>query len=124
MTGGKKTILIVDDDELNIKLITMILEREGYRVVAAGDAEQGIPLACREPPCLIVLDMKLPGMSGLEATRRLKSESSTARVPILLLTASALYDDMARAYDCGCDYFVTKPIDMKAFTRQIRDIVP
>ena len=115
-----KTLLVVEDDQLNLKLVTMILVREGYRIVGAETAELGLTLAHNEAPSLVIMDLKLPGMDGLEATRRLKADPAVSSIPVLMLTAHALQADKVRAYDAGCVEFVTKPIDLKSFVHAVR----
>ena len=115
-----KTLLVVEDDQLNLKLVTIILVREGYRVVGAETAELGLSLAHTEAPSLVIMDLKLPGMDGLEATKRLKADPAVSSIPVLMLTAYAMQADKVRAYDAGCAEFVTKPIDLKAFIYTVR----
>jgi CheY-like chemotaxis protein len=98
----------------------MILVREGYRVVGAETAELGLSLAQKELPSLIIMDLKLPGMDGLEATRILKADPMMSHIPILMLTAYAMQADKVRAFDAGCAEFVTKPIDLKSFVNTVR----
>jgi two-component system cell cycle response regulator DivK len=115
-------IPIVEDDELNLKLVTIILTRAGHRVVGAGSAELGLLLAYSEAPSLIIMDVKLPEMTGLEATRRLKTDPSVSGIPVRMLTAYAMQEDRAKAFACGCQDFITKPIDMKAFVTAVRSL--
>jgi CheY-like chemotaxis protein len=98
----------------------MILVREGYRVVGAETAELGLSLAQKEPLSLIIMDLKLPGMDGLEATRKLKADPTMSGIPVLMLTAYAMQSDKVRAFDAGCAEFVTKPIDLKSFVNTVR----
>ena len=98
-TLAVKTLLVVEDDQLNLKLVTMILVREGYRVIGAETAETGLSLAHTETPALVIMDLKLPGMDGLEATKRLKADPAVRNIPVLMLTAHAMQADKVRAYD-------------------------
>jgi CheY-like chemotaxis protein len=104
-------ILIIEDDDMNMDMITKRLELRGYRVVAAVDALCGIALAREEPPDLILMDVNLPGVDGLEATRRLKAEAATRDIPVVALTAHAMERDRDRAREAGCDGYESKPVD-------------
>jgi CheY-like chemotaxis protein len=105
-----KKILIVEDVELNRDLLVQLLEEE-YEIVTATDGASGITLAGRERPDLILMDLSLPVMDGWEATRRLKAEEATRAIPIIALTAHAMRGDEEQARACGCDDYLTKPID-------------
>ena len=103
-------ILIVEDVEYNRDLLVQLLEEE-YEVVTAADGAAGIEAAARERPDLILMDLSLPGVDGWEATRRLKAEPETEAIPVIALTAHAMQGDEERARACGCDDYLTKPID-------------
>ena len=103
-------ILIVEDVEYNRDLLVQLLEEE-YEVVTAADGAAGIEAAARERPDLILMDLSLPGIDGWEATRRLKAEPETEAIPVIALTAHAMQGDEERARACGCDDYLTKPID-------------
>jgi CheY-like chemotaxis protein len=111
-----RKILLVEDDANTINLIAILLEREGYAVVQATSAEEGIPLALAGPPDLILMDVALP---GLKATRVLKEAGSTARVPEIALTARARKEDETKALRAGCDGFISKPLSTRAFLDQV-----
>jgi two-component system, cell cycle response regulator DivK len=115
-----KTVLVIEDDELNLKLVTAILSREGFRVVGAESAEKGLPLVRSEKPHIVLMDLKLPGMDGLAATRLIRSDPATARVPVIAVTAYAMDIDVRRAIAAGCDACVTKPLDLKSFVETVR----
>ena len=106
-------ILIVEDVEYNRDLLVQLLEEE-YEVVTAADGAAGIEAAARERPDLILMDLSLPGVDGWEATRRLKAEPETEAIPVIALTAHAMQGDEERARACGCDDYLTKPIDEDA----------
>ena len=106
-------ILIVEDVEYNRDLLVQLLEEE-YEVVTAADGAAGIEAAARESPDLILMDLSLPGVDGWEATRRLKAEPETEAIPVIALTAHAMQGDEERARACGCDDYLTKPIDEDA----------
>jgi CheY-like chemotaxis protein len=104
-------ILLVEDNEMNRDMLTRRLQRRGHEVVVAVDGAEGLELARREAPTLILMDMTLPVLDGWEATRRLKADPTTVGIPIIALTAHAMSEDRARAIEAGCDDFDTKPIE-------------
>jgi CheY-like chemotaxis protein len=104
-------ILLVEDNELNRDMLTRRLQRKGYVVVEAVDGIEGVAAATRERPDLVLMDLELPRLSGLEATRRLRGDPATATLKIVALTAHALSDVRQEALDAGCDAFETKPVD-------------
>jgi|SRR5579872_5805633 len=104
-------ILIVDDNPTNLKLAKVLLTKEGYPVQTAVDAEEALKLLETYKPRLILMDIQLPGMDGLELTRRLKAAPDTRDVVILALTAYAMKGDDEKAKAAGCDGYITKPID-------------
>jgi two-component system, cell cycle response regulator DivK len=114
-----KKILVVEDDPHIMNLIVILLEREGYTVVKATSAEEGISLAHAGPLDLILMDVALPGLDGLEATRILKEAGPTSRVPVIALTAQARKEDEERALRAGCDGFIPKPLSTRAFLEQV-----
>jgi two-component system, cell cycle response regulator DivK len=105
-----KRILIVEDVEYNRELLVQLLE-EDYDVVTAADGAAGIEAAARHQPDVILMDLSLPGVDGWEATRRLKARPETEAIPVIALTAHAMQGDEDRARACGCDDYLTKPID-------------
>ena len=105
-----KTILIVEDVELNRELLVQLLEDE-YRLVLANDGVAALDRVAQERPDLILMDLSLPHMDGWEATRRLKTDSNLAKIPVIVLSAHAMRGDEERARASGCDDFLTKPID-------------
>ena len=105
-------VLLVEDNELNLDMLSRRLTRKGYEVLTALDGERAVALAQAHRPDLVVLDMSLPVLDGLEATRRLKAHPDTGRIPVLILTAHALVHDRDRAFGAGCDDFDTKPVDL------------
>jgi two-component system, cell cycle response regulator DivK len=104
-------ILLVEDNEMNRDMLARRLQRRGHEVVVAVDGAEGLELARREAPTLILMDMTLPVLDGWEATRRLKADPATGGIPIIALTAHAMSEDRARAIEAGCDDFDTKPIE-------------
>lgn len=114
-----KRVLVVEDDPLIMDLIAILLEREGHEVVRATTAEQGLASAEGRPPDLVLMDIALPGIDGLAATRALKSGPATRAVPVVALTAQAMRADAEAAARAGCDGFIAKPISTRAFLRQV-----
>lgn len=102
-------ILIVEDNPANLKLAETILHHAGYETLFAAAGEAGVALARRERPDLILMDVQMPGMNGLEATRLLKSDAATAAIPIVGLTAFAMKGDAERILAAGCDAYLAKP---------------
>jgi CheY-like chemotaxis protein len=116
-------VLVVDDHDFNLKLLERLLELEGREVRAADSLAAAERMLAEEEPAMIVLDMNLPDGSGLELTRRLKSEPRTASIPIVVCTAAVMQSDEERALEAGCDAFVSKPIDMQRFSSIVSSIL-
>ena len=115
------TILIVEDNTLNRKLAETLLKTQGYQLLTALDGQEAIDITTREQPDLVLMDMQLPKVSGYDATRTLKTQPETAHIPIVALTAHAMAEERERAMDAGCDGYITKPIDTRAFADQVRE---
>jgi CheY-like chemotaxis protein len=107
-------VLVVDDNPANLKLARVLLSAEGYQVSTAADAAEALESVRSSPPSLILMDVQLPGMDGLELTRLLKSDPGTRHIAILALTAYAMKGDEERTLAAGCDAYVSKPIDTRA----------
>lgn len=116
-------ILMVEDNEMNVNMLSRRLQKRGYQVITAGDGNQGHSLAQSENPDLILMDISLPGMDGWELTRLLKSNEATRHIPIIALTAHALVTDREKASEAGCDEYETKPIDFERLTRKIESLL-
>jgi two-component system, OmpR family, alkaline phosphatase synthesis response regulator PhoP len=108
---GRKRILCVDDSDLILLMERLVLAREGYELVTASDGEQALALAGENRPDLILLDVIMPRMSGLETCRRLRADARTRSVPIIMLSTRADEEEVAAAYQSGCTDYITKPID-------------
>ena len=117
-------ILLVEDNERNLKLLRDVLDYAGYDVRVARTAEDGITLAASEPPDLILMDLQLPGIDGMEALRRLRDSPRTAGIPVVAVTAQAMKDDRERALDAGFNGYIEKPISVRAFPDQVRRFLP
>jgi two-component system cell cycle response regulator DivK len=103
-------VLIVEDNPANMTLATFLVETAGHTVISATDAEAGLTLARAEQPDLILMDIQLPGMDGLEATRQLKRDDATRAIPVIALTALAMKGDEERIRAAGCDGYIAKPL--------------
>jgi CheY-like chemotaxis protein len=117
-------ILIVEDNERNLKLLRDVLEYAGYDVRAARTAEDGITVAVSEPPDLVLMDLQLPGIDGMEALRRLRDSPRTAGIPVVAVTAQAMKEDRERTLAAGFDGYVEKPISVRSFLDQVRRFLP
>ena len=113
-------ILIVEDNPMNRDMLSRRLIRSGHLVLMAGDGRQGITSAQNECPDLILMDMSLPEIDGWEATRRLKSDKATRRIPVIALTAHAMSSDRQKCLEAGCDDYDTKPVDYQRLTAKIQ----
>jgi len=112
-------ILIIEDNEMNLKLFRDVLRAVGYTTLEATDGKEGIDLATREKPDLILMDIQLPVMDGLEVTRLLKADDRTKEIPIIALTSHAMLGDEKRMCEAGCDGYISKPIDLGLFRAAI-----
>jgi two-component system cell cycle response regulator DivK len=105
-------ILLVEDNEMNRDMLSRRLIRNGYEAVIAVDGQQGVDMALLERPDLILMDMSLPVIDGWEATRRIKANDATRRIPVIALTAHAMAGDREKAMEVGCDDYDTKPVEI------------
>ena len=112
-------ILVIDDNPANLELARYLLGVAGYVVETAGDAEQAQELLKQATPDLILMDIALPGMDGLTLTRKLKADERLKNIPVAAFTASAMVGDEQKALQAGCAGYVTKPIDIDQFTKQV-----
>jgi CheY-like chemotaxis protein len=113
----------VEDNEDNIVLLKTQLEESGYDVIIAGDGKQGVAMAQKESPALILMDMRMPVMDGWEATKVLKGAPETRDIPIIGLSAHAMADDRDKALDAGCDDYVTKPVDLPMLLNKLKQLL-
>ena len=115
------TILVIEDNPANMTLATFLLQGAGHTVLAARDAEVGLTLARSQGPELVLMDIQLPGMDGLEATKLLKQDDATRAIPVIALTALAMKGDEARIRAAGCDGYIAKPLNYKDFLKTVAD---
>lgn len=117
-------LLIVDDEPDNIELLARRLTRRGFEVVSATSAVEGIAKAESERPNLVLMDIKMPQVDGLEATRRLKANPATKDIPVIALTAHAMAEDRANALAAGADEYESKPVDLPTLLAKVTALLP
>ena len=119
----KYTVLLVEDDELNLELLQTVLEGAAFAVLPASAAPAGIELARREQPDAILMDVQMPEMDGLEATRALRADPATCRIPVIAVTAHVKPEDRARCLEAGCALYLPKPVDTRALPEQVEEVI-
>jgi two-component system cell cycle response regulator DivK len=117
------TILLVEDHEDNRIVYRTVLEHFGYTVLEAHDGEEGVRRAREDRPDLVLMDISIPKLDGWEATKVLKSDPATARIPVIALTAHALPEDRARAAEAGCDGYLAKPVEPRRVVEEVRRVL-
>ena len=123
MAHYPKRILIVEDNKLDVRLLKDILQWRGYETLQTGDGLEAIDLAVAKRPDLILMDIQLPDISGLEVTRRLKGDERSRRIPIIAVTAFAMGWHEREALDSGCDAYISKPISIFGFLRTVESFL-
>jgi two-component system cell cycle response regulator DivK len=118
-----KRILIVEDNEKNMKLVRDVLQVKGYATIEAVNAEDGIVLARDQKPDLVLMDIQLPGMSGIEALKVLRADPGTAGIPVIAVTASVMQQDRNLITEAGFDGYIGKPINLKEFLESVRSML-
>ncbi len=116
-------VLIVEDNEKNMKLARDILQAKGFKTVEAVTGEEGVKLAKEKKPDLVLMDIQLPGISGIDAFKQLRADVNTARIPVIALTASVTPTDRSQITAAGFDAFVSKPINLKEFVATVKRLV-
>jgi two-component system cell cycle response regulator DivK len=114
------TILIVEDNEKNLKLVRDVLQVKGHATLEATTAEDGIRIARERMPDLVLMDIQLPGMNGIDALRELRADTATAAIPVIAVTASVMQQDRNLITDAGFDAYVAKPISLREFLEAVR----
>jgi two-component system cell cycle response regulator DivK len=122
MSAG--TILYVEDNEYNRKIVRQLLARTSYRLLEAVDGESGVIMAQQHLPQLVLMDVQLPRMSGLDATRALKADPRTSHIPIIVITSFALSGDREKAADAGADSYLAKPYSPRELLALVRQFLP
>lgn len=115
-----KTVLIVEDNDLNMKLFSDLLEAHGYKTLEARTGAQALELACEKIPDLILMDIQLPGFSGLEVTRKIKKNEKLADIPVIAVTAFAMKGDEERIRLGGCEDYIAKPVSVVSFLETVK----
>ncbi len=115
----EKKVLIVEDEETIQRLFKDVLEKVGYKIIIAGDGEQGVQLALKEKPDLILMDVQMPIKNGLEATREIKGNPLTNNIPVIALTALAMKGDKERVRAAGCDDYISKPVQIRTLLEKV-----
>jgi two-component system cell cycle response regulator DivK len=116
-------ILIVEDNEKNRKLVRDVLQFKGYRTLDAETGELGVALAREALPALVLMDIQLPGMNGIEALGHLRADPATRHIPVIAVTASAMMQDRQKILAAGFDGYQSKPIDVKGFMQMVADVL-
>ncbi|MDX1975643.1 MAG: response regulator [Rickettsiales bacterium] len=116
----KKRILIVEDNELNLKLFRDLLTAHGYETMETKEGFEAIAITRKEKPDLILMDIQLPEISGIDVTRKLKSDAATSSIPIIAVTAFAMKDDEEKILSAGCQAYLSKPISIVPFLNTVR----
>ncbi len=119
-----KTILYVEDNEFNLKIVRQLLSRTSYRLIEAMDGESGVAAAQSDLPDLILMDVQLAKLSGLDAPRRLRADAKTAAIPIVVITSFALSGDAEKAKAAGASAYLAKPYSPRELLQMIRNLVP
>ena len=117
-------ILLVEDNDMNRMLVRDVLTAKGYRIVEAETAEDGLRLAAEMLPALILMDIQLPGMNGIEALKHLRADPATRSIPVIAVTASAMTHNRQQIMAAGFDGYQSKPISVKGFLQAVRELLP
>ncbi len=120
---SEKKILLVEDNPVNRRLAEFLLRSQGYQVRAATNAQEAFDTIKAERPDLILMDVQLPGMDGLEATRKLKEEPATRDIPVVAVTSYAMKGDREKALAAGCSGYITKPIDKDTCVQEVATVL-
>jgi two-component system cell cycle response regulator DivK len=113
-------ILIVEDNDKNLKLVRDVLQVKGYQTLEAGTAEDGLKIAREKKPALILMDIQLPGMSGIEALKALRAAPATAKIPVVAITASVMQQDRQQIMSAGFDGFIEKPVNLRTLLDTVK----
>ena len=120
MDKTKKTILVIDDDVLNLKLMRGVFGHGKYNIIEADNAELGIRMAKEHHPDLILMDIQLPGMDGIQATKRIRADAEISSLQVIALSSYAMAEDMEAAMTAGCNGYISKPIDTRNFMMSVK----
>ncbi|MEM5517278.1 response regulator [Henriciella sp. AS95] len=120
--GAKKTVLVVEDNELNMRLFCDLLDAYGFDTLQCKDGAKAVELARENHPDLIIMDIQLPEVSGLDITRWIKDDETTRDIPVLAVTAFAMRSDEQRVREAGCEGYLSKPIQMRSFLSTVEEL--
>jgi two-component system cell cycle response regulator DivK len=120
---ANELILIVEDHEKNRKLVRDVLKFKGYEVIEAETGEEGVRLALERRPSLVLMDIRLPGIDGVEALRRIRADVTTRAIPIMAITASVMTEDRQKIMDAGFDAYQSKPLNVKHFIAAVEQLL-
>jgi len=120
----KTKILVIEDNEDNLRILRDLLTSAGYEVIEAGTGQAGVTAAETEDPALILMDIQLPDIDGYETTRRIKADPARQAIPVIAVTSYALSGDDVKAFEAGCDAYVTKPFSPRELLAKIREYLP
>lgn len=123
MSEKKIVALVVEDNEMNMELITDVLEMAGFELLKATEAATALEIAAEHKPDLILMDVQLPGMDGLEAARRLKANPATAGIPVAAVTSHAMKGEREKAIEAGCEIYFSKPLDVSTFADELKKLL-
>jgi CheY-like chemotaxis protein len=118
-----KTILLVDDSALICHVVSQVLKTSGYTVLTARNGQEGVSLAKKHNPHLVIMDVEMPVMNGIDATIKMKSEPDTAQIPVVIFTSLSREEDIARAKKAGCQGFLSKPVCKEALNSEIERLL-
>jgi two-component system cell cycle response regulator DivK len=121
---SEKTILYIEDNEYNRKIVRQLFSRTSYRLIEAADGEAGVAMAQKELPNLILMDVQLPKMSGLDATRVLKADARTSQIPVIVITSFAMSGDREKAAEAGAQSYLAKPYSPRELLALVREHLP
>jgi len=119
-----KRILVVEDHEENRRILRLLLTKHHFEVLEAVTGEEGVAMAERERPDLILMDIQLPGLDGYDATRRIKANPELKTIPIIVVTSYALSGDDTKAFAAGCDAYLAKPVNLRNLLAKVREFLP
>jgi CheY-like chemotaxis protein len=120
---ARPTVLIIEDNEMDMKLFRALIEIDGYNVLEVKDAESGIEMALEYSPNLVLMDLRLPGIDGLEASCLMKEHEALSNIPIIIVTSYPDIREEKRAKKAGCEAFLVKPVDTRSFARTITSVM-
>ncbi len=123
MRTERKKVLVVEDNETNLYLMRVILEKLGHQIIEARDGYEGVEFAISKKPDLILMDIQLPGMDGIMATKKIRENETTKKIPIIALTSYAMVGDKEKTLAAGCTAYIDKPIEPESFIKELKKYI-